>query len=578
MAAGALLTVSRAGSESVSVVSGEMTSPASHALTVSRAGSESVSVVSGEMTSPASHAQTVSRAGSESVTVVSGEMTFPTSYVVSAGSLLRFDPAVNTTLEVAGNLVVMGMLEMKPDPGVTHTLRFLGVEEALFVGGGMEVLESDRGLWVMGQGRLDLVGADKTGWNRTGSDPSWQASDELLIAPSAPNDYGQDGFNAYVLGSAVPQISPAVPPTEVLNLTRSVRIEGTPTGRSHVTIMSESPQTIRFVALRYMGPRPMIDGVPTSVMGRYPIHFHFAGEGSRGSIVEGSVVRDSGNRAFVNHASHGVTFRGNVAYNVIGVPFWWDQGEENASHDSVWEGNLAGLIHAGDEDEFTNAGFFLGLGDGNVANSNVAVGVQGKKNCSGFNWPSQGSGIWEFEANVAHNNECHGIFVWQNSSRNHFINDFIAYRNAAFGVNHGAYKNNYIYTDLYLLENGAGGVNDHAFAQRGRSDFLPQSWSCVTVEGSPVALTISVSNAADPGGPADFAHLVSLNTPAQTVVSEAALNKGQTLDSRAQLVDANLSCGTFIDDNGSAHETMIEAIAARGITGGCNPPAGNRFC
>lgn len=36
--------------------------------------------------------------------------------------------------------------------------------------------------------------------------------------------------------------------------------------------------------------------------------------------------------------------------------------------------------------------------------------------------------------------------------------------------------------------------------------------------------------------------------------------------------------GTFVDDNGNIHEGNIEAIAAAGITKGCNPPANNRFC
>ena len=36
--------------------------------------------------------------------------------------------------------------------------------------------------------------------------------------------------------------------------------------------------------------------------------------------------------------------------------------------------------------------------------------------------------------------------------------------------------------------------------------------------------------------------------------------------------------GSFVDDNNSAHEGSIEAIAAIGITVGCNPPANDRFC
>lgn len=36
--------------------------------------------------------------------------------------------------------------------------------------------------------------------------------------------------------------------------------------------------------------------------------------------------------------------------------------------------------------------------------------------------------------------------------------------------------------------------------------------------------------------------------------------------------------GTFIDDDGSIHESYIEAIAAAGITSGCNPPINDRYC
>jgi hypothetical protein len=36
--------------------------------------------------------------------------------------------------------------------------------------------------------------------------------------------------------------------------------------------------------------------------------------------------------------------------------------------------------------------------------------------------------------------------------------------------------------------------------------------------------------------------------------------------------------GTFVDDDASTHEGFIEAIAAEGITLGCNPPANDRYC
>ena len=39
-----------------------------------------------------------------------------------------------------------------------------------------------------------------------------------------------------------------------------------------------------------------------------------------------------------------------------------------------------------------------------------------------------------------------------------------------------------------------------------------------------------------------------------------------------------IASGSFSDDDGSVHEANIEAIAAAGITRGCNPPANDRFC
>ena len=36
--------------------------------------------------------------------------------------------------------------------------------------------------------------------------------------------------------------------------------------------------------------------------------------------------------------------------------------------------------------------------------------------------------------------------------------------------------------------------------------------------------------------------------------------------------------GTFYDDDGNVHEGSIEAIAALGITRGCNPPIDDRYC
>jgi hypothetical protein len=481
-------------------------------------------------------------AAAQLVTVLSGSVSFSGSLTVQIGQILRFDPNAHTTVEITGNLVVLGTLEMKPAPGIQHTLKFVGVNESAFVGGGTKVLESDRGLWVMGSGRLDLVGDTKAGWNRTGSDPTWKATDELKVAPTALGDYGGQGFASFAMGSPVPQADPSVPKAEVINLTRSVHIQGTPSGRSHVFILSTVPQTIRYVEFRYLGPRQPAEDGTVGVMGRYPLHFHLAGDGSRGSIVEGNVVRDSGNRAIVPHASHGITVRDNVAYDVFDIPYWWD--ENDISHDSTWEHNFAGFVRVDPPYRgFDNSGFLLGLGERNVSINNAAAGIQGNKQCSGFIWPSSPSGLWGFSGNVAHNNNCSGIFVWQNDDTPHFITDFIAYRNKVAGIDHGAYNNGYIYTNLYLFQNGVAGIINHTFSKGVKPGQSRQTWSCVTVVGSPVGVLLEKSNV-DEGLPILFQNLVGKDTGQLVQVSPEALAAGQTLNVRAELVNTGIPCGS----------------------------------
>jgi hypothetical protein len=48
--------------------------------------------------------------------------------------------------------------------------------------------------------------------------------------------------------------------------------------------------------------------------------------------------------------------------------------------------------------------------------------------------------------------------------------------------------------------------------------------------------------------------------------------------STTALLGALAPGGTFVDDDASVHEPNIEAIAAAGITKGCNPPANDRYC
>jgi hypothetical protein len=426
--------------------------------------------------------------------------------VVEPDGELIFDPSVSRSLESTGNVVVEGRLVMRPaSAAVDHELRFLDVNEARFVGGGMDVKEADVGLWVMGGGVLDLQGAARRAWTRASgavaegttrltlqdAPSGWRPGDELVIAPTLPPDAG-DNFNAYdhakvrsVNGRVVTLDQPTsfahptvdvitdagsgrVQSAEVLNLSRNVRIEGTPGRRSHVFIRSQRPQSLKGVALRHMGPRKKAEEFTELVLGRYPLHIHMCDDGSRGSVVEGVVVRDAGSHAFVPHLSNGILFRDCISHNTLEDAYWWDGAPDTRtdgppSHDIRYERCVASLVQYDPPFRgYTLTGFFLGRGDGNVVRDSVAFGVQGSTSAAGFTWPEGSEGVWTFENCIAHNNANHGIFTWQNTSKLHVITRFTAYHNAGAGISHGAYNNRYVYKNSTLHGNRSGALLVHA--------------------------------------------------------------------------------------------------------------------
>ncbi len=431
-------------------------------------------------------------------TIWSGSMSFPSGYTVTAGQTVELNPATNTTIEFGGNLIVQGTLRSYPAPGVTHTIRFTGITESGYVGGGNVPLGSDKGLWVTDAGSLDLSGAAKLAWARaTASLPAgatgatldavpvgWQVGDELLVSPTEnPNvtnfssrhelrtvtslSGSSVGFAALSYPHPRVTVKPGVSyGAEVVNLTRSVRIEGQDaTHRTHVWMKSSVPQSIRNVSIRYVGPQK---GSPADVvLGRYGLHFHRMGDGSRGSLVEGVVVRNTGGPAFAVHASHGVTLRNTVAFDTQDVGYWYDPGAAEAPNDTTMDGALAGYVRPTPKQGagYRLTAFWLGRGDGNDCVRCVAFGVQGNKNASGFGWPEGEVGIWGFTDAVAHNNRRDGIFVWQNASGGHVVERFTAYHNGNAGVEHGAYTNEYHYVDNILYGNKLAAVILHAESQ-----------------------------------------------------------------------------------------------------------------
>jgi hypothetical protein len=415
--------------------------------------------------------------------------------LVQEGGLLRFDHQASATLESSENVLVQGTLEMRPaSTSFQHTVRFVGVDEDAMVGGGMDPLPSDVGLWVMGAGKLSIRGASKTPWTRLQGSASpgdtvltlqaapvgWEVGDEIVVVPTeTPGDdaswndaTGQvdDPFHAKferrlitaVDGAAVTLDAPLEYAhdevvasdgvkkwrAEVANLSRNTHVEGTPGGRAHVFIRSTVPQAIAYLEGRFLGPRKVQPGHdrPQLITGRYAMHFHHCMDGSRGSWVHGTAFHDNGNRVFVPHMSNGVTMRNNVSFHSLEAAFWWDFQEN--SHDILYENNLLALVSMNGVGG-AQTGMLLNMGDGNVARDNVAVYASGGDvhNRGAFEWNTDSEGIWIFENNLAHSTAA-GIFVWQNTSFNHVISNFESYNNR-LGIMHGAYGNSYTYRHGY---------------------------------------------------------------------------------------------------------------------------------
>jgi hypothetical protein len=425
---------------------------------------------------------------------------------IMPGGRLVFDPRASRRLESSGNVIVRGRLELRPaSAAVSHLLVFTGVRERGFAGGGMDVLARDVGLWVMGAGRLALAGAARRAWTRAAGsvaagatrltlreDPTgWRPGDELVITPTlAPDNEASStaydtatvravGGRTVTLDRPLRFAHPAVDvgadagtgrtqTAEVLNLTRNVRVEGTPRHRAHIFIRSSRPQSLAGVAIRHMGPRKPAEGYTGLVLGRYGLHFHMSGDGSRGSLVDGVVIRDTGSHAFVPHLSNGITFRDCISHNTFEDAYWWDGAPDtrtpgSPSHDILYERCVASMVQNDPAFRgYTLTGVVLGRGDGNVARGCVAVGVQGTVSAAGFSWPEGSEGVWRFEDCVAHNNGNHGIFTWQNTARLHVITRFTGYHNGGAGISHGAYNNRYTYRDSSLYGNRSGAVLLHA--------------------------------------------------------------------------------------------------------------------
>ncbi|MEM8905039.1 MAG: hypothetical protein AAGA17_02315 [Actinomycetota bacterium] len=484
--------------------------------------------------------------------VLDCDMTVGALRIEAAGSLTFVGDAeltVDATAggEATGRLEVLGTLTMRPSRDELHMVSFAGLDAGEMVGGDDGMMTDPGGLHAMGPGRLDLDGVDRTAWTRLAAaarqgdrtivveeTAGWEVGDRITVAPSLPP--GDVDFATAYSDAVIVEVADAVVTldrplahdapeivgrggeihrAEVLNLTRNVVVRTVRGDPAYVTVHpTASAQQLADVALIGLGPE--------GVVGRYPIHLHRMGDRSRGSTFDRLLVLDSDNRGTVAHGSHGTTWTDVVAHDIRGDAHWWDPGiDENASDDTTWHCVVASRVQPDEDSRFRLAGFELGSGEGNSMTDSVAVGVLGSKDSAGISWPEgaagRGSGEWHFEGNVSHNNARHGVFTWQNTGGVHEISDLAAWHNGGFGVSHGAYRNGYLWDELDLFDNAAGGLLLHAVSRDPDLRF-----SDLWIRGGEVGIS-TTSHQLEAGGPTVFDGLVieGADTP---IVGAATIN------------------------------------------------------
>lgn len=398
-------------------------------------------------------------AGSEDPTPTPSPTANPTPVRFSAIAVAGQDVTIaeNTTVEIdtnvdIGKLTIHGQL-LCPNTGdftlrTTGVLvmgagsafrcgsansRFNGTLKILLKGGLSESLHgappSDRNFMVMGGGTLELAGSLKnTRWlrlNKTAPKGAseielseaveWSVGDEIAIAPTnyrydeaeqaivvgvsnggktirlqAPLQFSHWGTLQTLNGRKQWLVDERA---EVANLSRNIVIasegdEATMDYRGgHVMVMAGAyayVDAVEFFRLGRMGE-----------MGRYPFHWHRAGNVS-GQYIKNSSIHRSFQRCVTVHGTHNAEVNNNVCYNHFGHGYFLEDGDETGNK---FIGNLGMLskrplpgrnllasdIHTADIDRFPGPSTFWISNPNNHFQGNVAAGSQGTGFWNSFN-------------------------------------------------------------------------------------------------------------------------------------------------------------------------------------------------
>jgi len=236
--------------------------------------------------------------------------------------------------------------------------------------------------------------------------------DQKVLSLISSTDDGSSGLvtvdmHEDLLGNPPTEENEPTMPAEIASLSRPVVFESVRDGPSdhhggHLIIFHTPnvAQRLEGVEIRQFGQQ--------GTLGRYPIHFHKCGHVG-GSVVKNNVIRNSLQRCIVVHRSNAVLVENNVAYDTFGHCFITEDGVET---DNIFKDNLGAKtkkqrssIGASD----SSAATFWVTNTRNYFVGNVAAG----SSSFGFWFEGPGSNpLYQFERNVAHNNDKFGIALY----------------------------------------------------------------------------------------------------------------------------------------------------------------------
>ncbi len=304
---------------------------------------------------------------------------------------------------------------------------------------------------VMGGGSLQLFGENRMGWTQLAATANpgatsitlqddasaWRAGDKLVIAPSSFEAEEYEVVTITSVAGKQVNFSPALAHTHwgtlqtyegktldqraaVGLLSRNIVIRGDDNSDAlsfggHVMVMAGAKTKISGVELFKMGQR--------GTKGRYPFHWHLAGDLAHGDYVKNNAIHDSFQRAVVVHGTNNALVEGNVAFNITNHAFVWAEDGNEVRNSFIK--NLAVFNKNPQESEFAfpvsnplfgNSGqsefrsaSFWGRGFNHTIKGNIAAG-----SINGFGFffdrfspntlgDSEGKGLI-FEDNIAHSN------------------------------------------------------------------------------------------------------------------------------------------------------------------------------